>query len=250
MTQAEVLAYQTCIKSRYDEFFVGTERTLTTENSDRIPSPIYTESVAYLDTLFGMHREKALQDCLAVISDRILFKERIVDVGCAAGLTGLPFALAGYHVTFHDYEGLGLRFLRHFIAEQQLAAVVVPYGEPIEQHDWALAVDVIEHTGDQLACLKWLESLGKKILLTYPLTIEYQPPYLVSRVDEWVDDLGIVSLVDYRYKVFLCVKCEQRRYLGYKVGTSSELHEKACLGSFPVVNPANLAMIEPSVLTK
>ena len=186
-----------------------TEIPKTTEND------IYTHSPEYQIVSLRYHEDAYMKVLHTDLDKAIGLDKTVLDVGCSLGVTGLLLAHRGRSVTFHDYEGLGLKFLRQHIKKNELNARVVPYGEKVDLHDWVLATDVIEHAGDPLAFLRWMEMLGKKVILTYPVTVEWQEPWKMARVDEWVDDSGIRCLIGKRHKVFLDSLEHGRRYLGY-----------------------------------
>jgi hypothetical protein len=140
---------------------------------------------------------------------------RFIDVGCCSGVTGLNLALRGYHVTFHDYEGLGLEFIRWFSKEHRLDTKVIPYGEETVNYDVAIALDVLEHTGNHLAFIKWISSLADKVMICYPLSVPFAPPY-ENVLDEWVDDKAIRQIVSERYKVVSDENPDGRRFLVWR----------------------------------
>jgi hypothetical protein len=178
----------------------------------------YTRSAAYQ---IGVTQYHATEDTALFILDlaqRIHPSDTIVDAGCASGFAGLSLAQFGRgRVIFHDYPGLGLSFLDWFIKNEPLEqARVVAYTEPIEQHDWCLACDVLEHTGNHLAALKWFATLGKKVALCYPLSIGFSPPY-VNVIDEWVDDEMIQAAIARRHTILDTAIRDGRRCTIYEV---------------------------------
>ena len=184
----------------------------TTENT------IYTHSPEYHIVCLRYHEDAYMKALHSKLDEAIGVGKTVLDVGCSLGVTGLLLAHRGREVTFHDYEGLGLKFLRWHIKKNEFNARVVPYGEEVGLHDWVLATDVIEHAGDPLAFLHWLDILGRKVILTYPVTVAWQEPWKMILIDNWVDDLAIRQLVWNRHQVFIDKYGEGRRYLGYCVG--------------------------------
>ena len=98
---------------------------------------------------------------------------KIIDVGCASGLTGFRFVNKGHLVTFHDFEGIGLEFIRWFLKDRKYgnAHWVVPYGNslPYGRYDAVVSIDVLEHTGNHLGYLKWLEN---EFFISFPYNKE------------------------------------------------------------------------------
>lgn len=160
----------------------------------------YTNSPEYLKHLISFHADGTKQEALSWLREHIHRDESLIDVGCAAGFTGLAFALLGYsRVTLHDFEGLGLGFARWFVERYALPVSVVPYGMSVDRHDWAVALDVIEHTGNHLGFLRWMDELGRTVAITHP-TVEFTPPY-APVLDQWVDGEALVWCIERRYRI-------------------------------------------------
>jgi len=145
-------------------------------------------------------------------------------VGCALGHTGLQF-IQEHHVTFYDFAGIGLLFLQWLKDDQQYQNMTVfPYGgiqdeiekTKHEKFDIVLAFDVLEHTGNHLGFLKWIEYLGNKVYLCFPFVNKFYPPY-VPRIDEWVDTDAICDIVHSRYKNVDMLRVDQRIYIEYDI---------------------------------
>lgn len=137
----------------------------------------------------------------------------IIDVGCCAGITGLNLAWQGYPVTFHDFEGLGLDFIRWFSSRHQLNATVIPYGDELPIcYDLLVALDVLEHTGNHLAFVHWISTLAHQVRICYPLSAGFSPPY-ANVLDEWVDDEIIRETVAKRYRIIRDEDPDGRRFL-------------------------------------
>ncbi len=185
------------------------ERSGTPVSSDN-KMATYTSSLDYFTELLECHNDAQVIAFQSLIMHTHLpaAVPSIVDVGCAFGLAGLPFAMMGYNVTFHDFEGVGLEFVRWITGRMNLVNThVIPYGQPIPRHALALCFDVLEHTGNHLATLKWFKELGDIVAMTYPCRVAYRPPYLKEGLDEWVDDELIVRAIEYRHRVVY--KCYQ-----------------------------------------
>lgn len=184
---------------------------------------LYTESPAYQLYITEFHDEPNIISFLNYVSDsaKDTFKElgvktSFIDVGCGSGFTGLSLALSGdYFVTFHDFEGLGLDFIRDYLDKNDnIRGQVIPYGLQVKRHTVAIALDVMEHTHNHLCTLRWLKELGDYVVLTYPL-MPYKPPFIVE-IDEYVDDEALLYICEKRYKVILSKVVNGRRFLIYK----------------------------------
>ena len=169
----------------------------------------YTQSWDYLAYLGNFHVDE-VGSFLADVAEMVTPAGTVVDVGCAAGYTGLQFAALGYQVTFHDFAGYGLEFIAWYAKRAGLKVRIVPYSAELEQHDFALAIDVLEHTGNHLGTLRWLAGLGKTVALCYP-TAAYRPPF-VPVFDEWVDDDAIHRILDKRHHILRWEWHEERRF--------------------------------------
>jgi len=178
----------------------------------------YTRSPNYQWGLHEFHPN--VQEFIDVL--RETKPDTVTDVGCASGLTGLQFALDGRFVVFHDFEGVGLRFVRHFLQAHGLHGTVIPYlvspeeydvGRPPPRSELVTAIDVMEHTGNHLGALRWLKSLGEVVALTYP-HVGFKPPY-ADVYDEWVDDEAIMWTVEKRHEIVRTYDTE-RRFLVFR----------------------------------
>lgn len=174
----------------------------------------YTSSPEYLASTITYHETMPLVDLQRWLNNRI--SGTVVDVGCATGVVGLSLAHKGMRVTFHDFEGIGLEFIRWYAQKHHLDYTIIPYGQPTVQHDWAIALDVLEHVPNPLTFLHWVSGLGKNVFITYPCSIDYQVPYAPLRTDEYCDDEAIVWVVEKRYEMFLNYRIDGRRYIGFK----------------------------------
>lgn len=177
----------------------------------------YTESVPYLlNTVCEFHQ----QTPVLAFTDRLVAEipagASVVDVGCAGGITGLTLARKGRAVTFHDFEGLGLAFIRHYAATEGLTVRVVPYGqEPSPfKHDWAVALDVIEHTGNALGFLKWMKGMGETVAFSIP-SVGFEPPY-VNVVDRWMDHEALRWVLERRHDLLYWNSVENRTFCVYR----------------------------------
>lgn len=201
-----------------DDFVTGELKEFL---SDKEPVPIslsdkhqtYTASPEYLLYTTSFHHDHWIKELIDSL--RPPAGTNFIDVGCCSGFTGLTLALRGYGVTFHDFEGLGLQFVRWFSDKHSLNTRIIPYGQDLpESYDIAIALDVLEHTGNHLGFLYWISGLAKKVVITYPL-LSFVPPY-DNRLDEWVDDQAIRSIVESRYHLVDDYSQASRRYLIWK----------------------------------
>lgn len=178
----------------------------------------YTESAVYISATTAFHFNDRVAEFFAFMLDLIKPDERIIDVGCCSGFTGLLLMLNNrYNVQFHDFDGLGLSFVRSFLQSRRYSqASVVPYGDQPKPSDWVVALDVLEHTGNHLGFLHYLDGLGDKFVVTYPL-MTYRPPF-VNVIDEWVDDVAIEHIIDQRYDMIKSYTTDGRRYMIYTRG--------------------------------
>lgn len=167
----------------------------------------YTSSTGYFLETLNYHKDPWVQSFLTRVIVTTQDTLDAVDAGCAFGITGLCMAMAGKHVTFHDFEGLGLAFIRWFGQREGLPIQVVPYGEYIRKHSMVVAFDVLEHTqGKHLAFLRWLRDLGHLVVLTYPCRVGRVPPFEPEGLDEWVDDEAIMTVIQHRHQMFYAKK--------------------------------------------
>lgn len=184
---------------------------------------LYTESPLYQLYITEFHDDPDVEYFIKSLAvgaintlNTLKTKTSFVDVGCGNGFTGLLLSQYGdFSITFQDYEGLGLDFIRHYLSKNpQINGSVVPYGEYVPRHTVAVALDVLEHTHNHLASLRWFRSLGDYVAMSYPL-MPYAPPYVVM-VDEYVDDEALLYVCEKRYQVILAKIVNGRRFLIYK----------------------------------
>lgn len=96
------------------------------------PFATYTTSPEYLlHTITAFHSNTGVQGIIGDVLKHIQPGETVVDVGCSCGFTGLTIAMQGRAVTFHDFESLGLQFIRWFAERKGLIVSVIPYGDSI-----------------------------------------------------------------------------------------------------------------------
>lgn len=196
--------------------FLDKKKPLGT-NSDDLEET-YTRSTEYLTYTTQFHRAADIAEFLVKVINQIKPGDTITDVGCHSGFTGLSVVMAGkQRVTFHDFEGIGLEFVEWYIEHNDIGeARIIPYGTNPSRSKWVLAFDVLEHTGNQLAALKWLELLTNHyVAMTYPL-IGYHPPY-IKPIDEYVDDEAIQMVIDSRYTIKESYIADGHRFTIYEV---------------------------------
>lgn len=171
----------------------------------------YTASPDYLIYTTSFHHNRNVKAFEESIRPPV--GTQIIDVGCCAGMTGLALAMRGYPVTFHDFEGLGLQFVRWISSKRTLDTQVIPYGDQLtRRYDIAIALDVLEHTGNHLSFVRWISGLAGRVMICYPLSSGFEPPY-VNVLDEWVDDEMIRLAVSHRYRVLHDQNPDGRRFL-------------------------------------
>jgi hypothetical protein len=189
----------------------------TPEPTEKSPMATYTRSPGYLlHTLCDFHRQNNVLAFIQWLRENIPPGATVWDVGCASGFTGLTLALLdGYDVAFHDYDGLGLGFVLWAAKRAEVQVRAVPYDDyaPVEKRDWAVALDVIEHTGNHLGFVRWMSELGDTVAISFPHAT-YFPPY-TQVLDEWVDVDGIKLIINERYNVLLDYY-EDRTYMVFE----------------------------------
>jgi len=208
----EVGARYDTIEKAGDEFLKNIPRHMS-DDTDKIGT--YTKSTDYFYQTLEYHRSPYVRSfnglALQVLPGFKLHD--VVDVGCAWGITGLTFAMQGTPTTFYDYDGIGLDFLRWAKHDTSVGKNinVVPYGEPIKRHGMCLAFDVLEHTGNHLAALRWFKELGDLVVMCYPTRVPRLEPYKPYGLDEWVDDEAIMWVIQRRYQlVYASLRYEWR----------------------------------------
>lgn len=174
----------------------------------------YTESGKYLIYTTYYHDSIGLPELMKRIYEQPF--QTVIDIGCCSGITGLIIAIDKKRaVTFHDFEGLGLRFIRWFIEKHGLnTCKVIPYGDNIEYYDLVVGLDVIEHTGNHLGFIRWINDIGDVKFITHPL-MDFAPPY-VNVLDEWVDGDAISLIIRSRYEMLFDYKQNNRRFMAWK----------------------------------
>ena len=171
----------------------------------------YTKSTKYLKYTIAFHFNPYVLMFMKTAFGR-QEKADIIDVGCCSGFTGLMLAIRGHRVTFHDFEGVGLDFIRWVSNRHNLDTTVIPYGDPVEcRYDIAVALDVMEHTGNHLGFVRWISELARRVVVCYP-RMEFSPPY-VTVVDEWIDDEGVRMGIGSRYNVIVDYEGGGRRFM-------------------------------------
>ena len=83
-----------------------------------------------------------------------------------------------------------------------------------EHRDWAIALDVIEHTGNHLGFLRWMKELGSTVVFSVP-NPPFLPPYMPV-VDEWVDTQAIIWTIERRHQLLDTLQDNGRTYLVYR----------------------------------
>ncbi len=219
MTREEVWEILTSIRTELVYFLIGHDREppgldSLPKNIDDV-NDIYVNNSEYLMSCTSFHFSDDMIDFHMKLEGAIGIDDSVIDVGCESGITGLLLAHSDRKVTFFDYDSIGLWFIRWYLDKMHLPGETRIYSSDMPKHDYALALDVIEHSGDSLAFLRWMETLGKKVFITYPLTVGWQPTYLPTRIDEYVDDDAVRLICHARYSVFLDERVDDRRFLGY-----------------------------------
>lgn len=177
----------------------------------------YTRSSEYLVYVTAYHHTADFARFITDLVGQISPYHSIIEVGCSSGFSGLTLTRYGRrNVTFHDFAGLGLEFLGWYGKEEGLPLTTIPYTNPTAvRYDWVLCLDVLEHTGNHLGALRWLEELGDNVALAYPL-MEFVPPFQ-NVMDEWVDDEIIQMTLVKRYTVLETRIADGRRYTTYRI---------------------------------
>jgi hypothetical protein len=177
---------------------------------------LYTSDHNYLMYSVVWHRDGSVQSFLDQLVPFIGEDKTILEVGCETAFSGLTLAMIGGNpLTIHDYFGIGPMFALWCAEKHGLDVKFVPYGVKPDQHDWVVATDVLEHSGNHLLFLKWIEALADKRAITYPTAVEIYPPY-AEVLDEWVDDNVIASVILSRNDVdVLQIGPDGRRYIVY-----------------------------------
>jgi hypothetical protein len=145
----------------------------------------YTESPAYLRNVIAQfHTQPTVMDFIAWISSMLRPDMSVIDVGCSSGFT--------------------------------IDVSVYPYDEKRRRHthSWAVALDVIEHTGNHLGFLSWMKTLGDTVAFTVP-HVSYRPPY-VEVLDEWVDIEALLWVIERRYDLVRHYVAEGRTFVVYR----------------------------------
>lgn len=162
----------------------------------------YVNAPDYYSETMKFHRDPWVQSFQSLIMAKTHDRNSVVDAGCAFGITGLCFALEGRTVTFHDFEGLGLEFLRFVKANSKLDIEIIPYGQPIRRHSMVCLIDVLEHVDNPMSLLKWSRELGDIVCLSYPCRVAWYPPYEESKyLDNYVDDEAVMRIISWRWQL-------------------------------------------------
>lgn len=178
---------------------------------------LYTKSINYIASTTAFHMSLSVIEFIASLTGLIDTNDLVVDVGTCSGFTGLSIALAGKRdVTLYDFDGIGGEFIKYFIEQEGLTDCrFLPYSpenDKRKKYDWAIALDVLEHSGNQLAFVRWLTNLGRNVAMTYPMSVSFYPPYM-SPIDDWVDDEIIVGVIGARYNILENYATNGRRFL-------------------------------------
>ncbi len=183
---------------------------------------LYTQDSTYLLYSVGWHSGYDICQFIEELARQIAPDDSVIEVGCESGITGLTLAhlchnCDQFYLTLHDYDGLGPQFARDYAKKHNLPIHWQPYGVEPERHNWVVATDVLEHSGNHLAFLKWLDILGHFKVVTYPLSGRFCPPYgIESVIDEWVDDEGVLEVIGRRHRMIVSRIRDDRRYLIYE----------------------------------
>lgn len=176
----------------------------------------YTQSPWYQYYTTEWHLDPNVQHFIKIIDEMSADDTSFIDVGCATGLTGLTLAhlRPTQLVTFYDFPGIGQDFILDHSARYHLNTQFIPYGQAVQRHSLALALDVLEHTAMHTGTLEWLRYLGDNCAVTYPLR-DFRPPF-IKEADEFVDDEALIWTAEKRYKIILSEIANQRRFLIYQ----------------------------------
>jgi hypothetical protein len=176
----------------------------------------YTQSPWYQYYSTEWHLDPNVQHFIKLIHEMSADDTSYIDVGCAAGLTGLTIAhlRPTQLVTFYDFPGIGQEFILDHSARYHLNTRFIPYGDAITRHTIALCFDVLEHTAMHTGTLEWLRYLGDNIAVTYPLR-PFRPPF-IKEADEYVDDEALQWIAEKRYRISMTQVANQRRFMLYQ----------------------------------
>jgi len=180
---------------------------------------LYTNSYGYIvytgNFHHGMEMISTNHFLLNLMKDK---KQTIIDVGCQSGGTGLLYAHYGHRVIFHDFDGVAFRVLEKYIAQfgETLDVEIISYGKPLPSADWVISFDTIEHTGNHLGFLRWIESMANNFAITYPLTIPFEPPFVPPGLDEWVDDERLQAVINADHEIIQNRRENGRRILMFR----------------------------------
>lgn len=176
----------------------------------------YTQSPWYQYYTTEWHLDPNVQYFINLIQEISEPDTSFIDVGCATGLTGLTLAhlRPTQLVTFYDFPGIGQDFILDHSKRYHLNTQFIPYGQAVQRHSLALALDVLEHTAMHTGTLEWLRYLGDNCAVTYPLR-PFRPPF-IKEADEYVDDEALLWVAEKRYHILFNHSANQRRFLLYQ----------------------------------
>ena len=212
------------MQKKFDEFLSENPTIVNSVCADVVSAyrknDTYKKSVRYIrDNASPFHTDHHVQNYLSNYIVKLDSPKKVIDVGCASGITGLNFLEFGHHVTFHDYDGIGLEFLRWLRFSEKRQNMLISSYECSLSHtpyDIVVAFDVLEHTGNHLGFLKWMESLGKSIVLCFPYSQGFTPPY-EPQLDEWVDVDAICNIINLKYKNVDLIRLNNRLFAKYDI---------------------------------
>lgn len=199
------------LAQNYPEIVAIEQGTAYVVNED-----FYTQSPWYQYYTTEWHLDPNVQHFINLIHEMSAADTSYIDVGCAAGLTGLTIAhlRPTQLVTFYDFPGIGQEFILDHSARYHLNTRFIPYGQALTRHTIALCFDVLEHTAMHTGTLEWLRYLGDNCAVTYPLR-PFRPPF-IKEADEYVDDEALQWVAEKRYHISMTQVANQRRFMLYQ----------------------------------
>lgn len=179
---------------------------------------LYNNDLDYLWWTALWHAHPVVQSWLDGIAAN-MSAARVLDLGTGNGFTGLTIALlTSAQVVFSDFDAtsLGSQFIRDFCEVHDLTYEIRSYQDLDDtEYDIVIAADVLEHTGNHPAALRWFARLGKEVHICYPISVPWAPPY-IKRVDDWVDDELIMIAIAARYNLLGTIVSNRRRFVSYQ----------------------------------